>query len=579
MWAIRKLLREPGLALDRVPIPGARPARRARPGRGGERLRHRPPHLQVGRLGEGTHQAAADARSRVRRHRRRDGRGRRTVVRGDYVSAESHITCGMCFHCRTGRAHMCERTQILGVDRDGAFAEFVVVPESVIWQNDRDKLPPEIATLQEPFGNAVFATSTQDLPGRTVAVLGCGPVGLFTIAIARASGAGPRARIRSCAVPALACRGARRRDRERRPDRRRLGWFHDAERRRRPRCRLRDVGRGGCGPRRVPDRPQRRRRRPLRHPELAGRARHRRVAHLQEPARDRGNGREVFATWYRTRWLLEHGVVDLRPLVTHRYPLTEFEVAFAELESGNACKIVLHPGGEPAMPLVSATPRARRGTGADAVRARQVGPPVSSTQRLRRGARRAPRGRHVQALQHAAHAAGAGRRDGRPRRGDRPLVEQLPRARQRSARRRRGDRGPAPLRRGNRLGALHLRHVRAARRARAGARGPVGQRGRADLRLLLERERGARPHAHRREHGDPLRRAQPRLDRRRDPAREARPQGDLPALRPGGAPERARRLRPGPAQARDHRRRLLDGRRPRAAARDRRRSPASTTRS
>src|SRR5207342_2734576 len=113
----------------------------------------------------------------------------RNVSVGDYVSAESHITCGMCFQCRTGHAHMCERTQILGVDRDGAFARYVAVPETVIWRNDRSKLPPEIATLQEPFGNAVFATSEQDLSGRTVAVLGCGPVGLFTVAIAKASGA------------------------------------------------------------------------------------------------------------------------------------------------------------------------------------------------------------------------------------------------------------------------------------------------------------------------------------------------------------------------------------------------------
>src|SRR5207237_1835863 len=85
--------------------------------------------------------------------------------------------------------HRCEKTQILGVDRPGAFAEYVAVPESVIWQNDRAKLPPEIATLQEPFGNAVFITSTQDLAGRSVAVLGCGPIGLFTIGICRASGA------------------------------------------------------------------------------------------------------------------------------------------------------------------------------------------------------------------------------------------------------------------------------------------------------------------------------------------------------------------------------------------------------
>src|SRR5581483_1895509 len=117
------------------------------------------------------------------------GRLVRHVSVGDYISAESHVTCGMCFYCRTGQAHMCERTRILGVDRDGAFAEYVAVPESTVWQNDRSKLPPEVATLQEPFGNAVFATSEQELTGRSVAVLGCGPVGLFTIAIARASGA------------------------------------------------------------------------------------------------------------------------------------------------------------------------------------------------------------------------------------------------------------------------------------------------------------------------------------------------------------------------------------------------------
>ena len=75
------------------------------------------------------------------------GRLVKTVQVGDYVSAESHVTCGMCFHCRTGQAHLCPQTRILGVDRPGAFADYVVVPESVIWQNDRSKLPPEIATL------------------------------------------------------------------------------------------------------------------------------------------------------------------------------------------------------------------------------------------------------------------------------------------------------------------------------------------------------------------------------------------------------------------------------------------------
>ena len=108
---------------------------------------------------------------------------------GDYVSAESHVTCDVCFQCRSGRRHMCATPRILGVHRDGAFADYIAVPEKVIWQNDRSKLPPEIATLQEPFGNAVFTTLAHDLPAHSVAVRGCGPVGLFSIAIARASGA------------------------------------------------------------------------------------------------------------------------------------------------------------------------------------------------------------------------------------------------------------------------------------------------------------------------------------------------------------------------------------------------------
>jgi threonine 3-dehydrogenase len=85
---------------------------------------------------------------------------------------------------------MCEQTRILGVDRGGAFAGFVALPESVVWLNDRRRFPPEIAALQEPFGNAVFATSQVDLAGRTVAILGCGPIGLFSVAVACASGAG-----------------------------------------------------------------------------------------------------------------------------------------------------------------------------------------------------------------------------------------------------------------------------------------------------------------------------------------------------------------------------------------------------
>jgi threonine 3-dehydrogenase len=276
------------------------------------------------------------------------GRAVRHAAEGDFVSAESHVTCGGCFHCRTGRAHMCEQTRILGVDRDGAFAEFVAVPESVIWQNDPDKLSPEIAAVQEPFGNAVFATAHVDVAGKTVAVLGCGPVGLFTIALAKAYGAGRvlasdlvpfrldlagrvgvTAALNVCStsdVPA---------------------WFVDQnegehldvvfEMSGAPaavRDAFRIVRNGG-------------------HVVLFGIPAQPVEIDVAEALIFKNlnvsavNGREVFGTWFRTRWLLEHGVIDLEPLITHRLGLHDFEEAFGLLESGGACKIVLHPQGVP----------------------------------------------------------------------------------------------------------------------------------------------------------------------------------------------------------------------------------------
>jgi len=112
------------------------------------------------------------------------------LAQGDPVFVMPYLSCGRCVACRQGKTNCCVNIEVLGVHRDGAFAEFVAIPDSVVWQNDRAKLPPEIATLQEPFGNAVFALSHADLAGKTVAVLGCGPVGLFSVGIASVSGAG-----------------------------------------------------------------------------------------------------------------------------------------------------------------------------------------------------------------------------------------------------------------------------------------------------------------------------------------------------------------------------------------------------
>ena len=267
---------------------------------------------------------------------------------GDFVSAESHVTCGMCYQCRTGQAHMCPHTEILGVDRDGAFANYVVVPEKVIWQNDREKLPPRIATLQEPFGNAVFATMNQDLSGGSVAVLGCGPIGLFTIGIARAVGAKAvlASDINAYRLSLAERMGA-------------SGVFNPAD------------GEGDIVPRMV---------------EANGgygvdvvfemSGAPKAITTGFRVVRNGGtvilfgipaepveidvaenmifknltvkamNGRRIFETWYKTRWLLESKVVDLDPLITETVSLEALTGAIEKLSRGEACKIVVFPNGD-----------------------------------------------------------------------------------------------------------------------------------------------------------------------------------------------------------------------------------------
>lgn len=116
------------------------------------------------------------------------GREVSLVKVGDYVAAESHITCGACFQCRTGQAHVCKQYRILGIDCDGSYAEYISLPEGVLWRTAAE-IPPEFACVQEPLGNAVDAALAEDLTGHTVLVTGCGPTGLFAIAVARVSGA------------------------------------------------------------------------------------------------------------------------------------------------------------------------------------------------------------------------------------------------------------------------------------------------------------------------------------------------------------------------------------------------------
>jgi threonine 3-dehydrogenase len=269
---------------------------------------------------------------------------------GDYVSAESHVTCGMCFQCRTGQAHMCPSTRILGIAMDGAFAEYVAVPEKVIWQNDRSKMSPEVASLQEPFGNAVFATNAHDLSGQSVAILGCGAIGLFSVGIARASGA---ARILAVDLNDYRLGLARKMGAHRVLNAAEAGgsletadWLVrnndglgvdivlemsgapsaiDAA--------FRGVRNGGrvtlFG---IPSNPVQ--------IDVAEQMIFKNLTVLAL------HGRRIFDTWYRTRWLLESGVVDLRPLITRQLGLEDIHQAMELLASGEACKIILRPGAD-----------------------------------------------------------------------------------------------------------------------------------------------------------------------------------------------------------------------------------------
>ena len=116
----------------------------------------------------------------------------RSLNVGDHVSAETHIVDGTCYQCRIGKMHICEHVEVLGVDRDGVFAEYAVLPELNAWKND-PSLDPALASIQEPLGNAVHSLlpedSVEDLAGKSVLITGCGPIGLLAITVAKTFGA------------------------------------------------------------------------------------------------------------------------------------------------------------------------------------------------------------------------------------------------------------------------------------------------------------------------------------------------------------------------------------------------------
>lgn len=263
---------------------------------------------------------------------------------GDFVSGETHIYCGKCFQCRTGNAHICERMLLRGVDTDGCFTEFHTLNEQTAWRNDR-KLPIEAASAQEPLGNAVHVASAAEIPGKTVAVFGCGPIGSCLIGLCKSYGA---AKIFAVDVVDYRLKLAHEMGADilingktenviknilGTTDNRGVDVFFEMSGAK-PSFEqgFRTLRPGGSA-------------------ILFGLPSNKVDIDVEnwiifKDARVRGIfGRRIWDTWYKTAEVLKTGEVDLSKIITHRFNLEEFQKAFALMKSGQCGKIIMYPNG------------------------------------------------------------------------------------------------------------------------------------------------------------------------------------------------------------------------------------------
>jgi threonine 3-dehydrogenase len=260
----------------------------------------------------------------------------------DFVSLESHVVCNQCVYCRTGRGHICQNTRLIGVDRDGGFAEYIALPAQNAWVNPPD-MPLEIAVLQENFGNAVHTAMAVDLSAKKVLVTGCGPVGLMTIAVAKAAGARAvyATDVSQYRVDFAARLGA---------DLALNAKTGDVIRA------LREAtdGEGVDVLLEMSGAPSAIEQgftllKPGGEAALLGVApapftfdwNHHIVFKAVKVLGI--SGRRLWDTWYQARGLVRSGTVDLAPLVTHRFKLEEFDKAVAVMASGESGKVMLVP--------------------------------------------------------------------------------------------------------------------------------------------------------------------------------------------------------------------------------------------
>jgi threonine 3-dehydrogenase len=257
---------------------------------------------------------------------------------GDLVSGEGHVVCGRCRNCMAGRRHLCAHSIGLGVNRPGAFAELVSLPMTNIWHH-WPGVDEEVASIFDPFGNAVHTALQFDVLGEDVLVTGAGPIGCMAVAVARFAGA------RHVVVTDL------------NPYRldlaRRMGATLVIDPRERDLADVQtelgmtegfDVGLEMSG---SPD--------ALRS-MIANMAHGGRIALLGIPSKPveidldpvifdmltiRGiYGREMYETWYQMSVMLESGL-DIKPVITHRFSHRDYEEAFSVARSGNSGKVIL----------------------------------------------------------------------------------------------------------------------------------------------------------------------------------------------------------------------------------------------
>ncbi|MGH8960741.1 MAG: L-threonine 3-dehydrogenase [Jatrophihabitantaceae bacterium] len=262
----------------------------------------------------------------------------RDVRVGDQVSGEGHVVCGTCRNCRAGRRHLCIRTSSVGVNRDGAFAEYVVLPESNVWVH-HEPVDPDLGAIFDPFGNAVHTALSFPLVGEDVLITGAGPIGLMAAAVCRHVGARfvvitDVSAYRLDLARAMGVDLALDVSRESIADgQHRLGMVEGF-----------DVALEMSGhPSALPD-------------VLANLNHGGRIAMLGLPSAPieidwakvvshmitiKGiYGREMFETWYAMSAMLRSGL-DISQVITHRYPASEWADAFATARRGQCGKVVM----------------------------------------------------------------------------------------------------------------------------------------------------------------------------------------------------------------------------------------------